>query len=240
MNTRLSSAQLKSISKGQLLGKYASAISAQLVTSVILFGASMLCTAFADQSTVAGLAILWLISLIIDIIGGIFDVGLTRFYLNLVCNRPYRTSDVFYGFRRHADKAIKVRFLVLMMQLLCMLPCFICSLTYNRIQSSALFLLWSILTVIGCVFATYISLLYSQVYYIMLDFPAHTARQIMSASRSIMKGHKGRLFYIGVSLIPYYLAAFLSCGIALLWVTPYKSVVFTNFYLDLMHREYSA
>ena len=55
-----------------------------------------------------------------------------------------------------------------------------------------------------------------------------------------MKGHKGRLFYICVTLIPYYLLGFLSCGIALFWVIPYTKVILTNFYLDLVHAQSSS
>ena len=74
----------------------------------------------------------------------------------------------------------------------------------------------------------------------MLDFPAYTAKQIMRTSRNVMKGHKARLFYLGVTLIPYYLLSFLSCGIALLWVIPFRKTLLTNFYLDLMHRDYTV
>ncbi len=74
----------------------------------------------------------------------------------------------------------------------------------------------------------------------MLDFPGYNTRKIMSTSRQIMKGNKARLFYAQVTLIPYSLLALLSCGIAMLWIIPYKNVIFTNFYLDLMHREYTV
>ena len=94
--------------------------------------------------------------------------------------------------------------------------------------------------VIGGILYVYIILLYSQAYYIMLDFPGYSTRQIMSTSRRIMKGNKGRLFYMVVTLIPYYLLAFLSCGIAMLWISPYMETSLTNFYLDLMHREYAV
>ena len=94
--------------------------------------------------------------------------------------------------------------------------------------------------VIGGIIYVIVSLLYSQAYYIMLDFPGYSVRQIMSGSRNIMKGHKGRLFYICVTLIPYYLLGFLSCGIALFWVIPYTKVILTNFYLDLVHAQSSS
>lgn len=240
MNTYLSSAQLKSISREQLLGKYGAAILAELAVRVILIVATLLSSALTDQSTTAGLIIAMLISFILDVLSGIFHVGLTRFYLNLVCIMPYRVSDAFSGFRSHADRAIAVRFLISVFQLIFGLPCIICSIIYSRSPSAALFLTTCIFAVIALAAMIYIELLYAQVYYLMLDFPAYGVRQVLSTSRRIMKGHKGRLFYIFVSLVPWYLTAFLSCGIALLWITPYKRTILTNFYLDLVQQGYAV
>ena len=52
-----------------------------------------------------------------------------------------------------------------------------------------------------------------------------------------MKGHKGRLFYIGLSFIPLKLLAILSLGIGFLWVYPYQYMTQTLFFLDLMNPQ---
>lgn len=241
MNTSLTSAQLKSISRGQLLGKYGNAISVEVLAASITGVALVLCLWISDPSTLAGLVITWLIALLISILAGIFQVGLTRFYLNLVCNRPYRTNDIFCGFSSHADRAIAVRFLLLLMQLLCMTPFYICRYFYlNQSKTAVMFLVCCLTAVAGMAVRIFFSLRFAQVYYVMLDFPNYTVRQIFSTSCKIMKGHKGRLFYICVTLIPYYLSSFLSCGIAFLWVIPFMRTLLTNFYLDIMHREYTV
>lgn len=241
MNTSLTSAQLKSISKGQLLGKYGNAISAEVLAGSLIGTALVICLFISDQSTVAGLVITWLITLLISILAGIFHVGLTRFYLNLVCNRPYRANDVFCGFLSHADRAIAVRFLLLLIQLLCLTPFFICEFLYdNKSDTAVMYLICCVTLAAGMAVWIWFSLVYAQVYYVMLDFPNYSVKQIMSVSRRIMKGHKGRLFYINVTLIPYYISSFLSCGIAFLWVIPFRRTLLTNFYLDIMHREYTV
>lgn len=236
MNQNLSSAQIKSIARGQLLGKYGATISAELVAGSIILIATLFCSTLTDQTTIAGTLLSGLISLILDVLGGIFLVGLARFYLNMICDRPFSAADIFYGFRAHADKAIAVRFVLCMIELLCMAPALVCMFFYAKKESAILFLCFSIFAVIGGIVLVYFTLTFSQVYYIMLDFPAYSFKQIMRTSKQIMKGNKGRLFYITVTLIPYYLAAFLSCGIALLWVIPYRKTIYANFYLDLMHR----
>lgn len=237
MNQNLSSSQLKSLSKGQLLGKYTTAISAEAAAGSLLLAVSFLCSSFTDQSSLSGMILSGLISLLVDVLNGIFLVGLSRFYLNLISGRPFAAADIFYGFRTHADRAIAVRFILCILELICMLPALFCIFFFFQKSSAPLFLCFSIFAVMGGCAIVYFRLTFSQVYYIMLDFPSYTFRQIMRTSRNIMKGNKGRLFYITVTLIPYYLACFLSCGIALLWVLPYQKTIYANFYLDLMRQD---
>lgn len=234
MNQHLSSARLKAIAREQLLGHYGTAISAEMAALSIMFAASIICSALTDQTSAAGIVISYIISFILEMINGIFLFGLTRFYLNLICGQPCRAADIFYGFGSHADKAIAVRFFQLLLDTICILPALLCLFLYTAKQTAWAFLLFCIFGVIGGIGTVIITLMYSQAYYIMLDFPSYSVKQVMSSSRRIMNGNKARLFYIAVSFIPYYLLSLLSCGIAMLWVVPYRKTVFTNFYLDLM------
>ena len=61
-------------------------------------------------------------------------------------------------------------------------------------------LVFSITFVIGLVGGTIISLQYSQSFYVCLDFPEFSAIECLRYSRKIMKGSKGRRFYLAVSL----------------------------------------
>lgn len=234
MNQHLSSARLKAIAREQLLGHYGTAISAEMAALSIMFAASIICSALTDQTSAAGIAISYIISFILEMINGIFLFGLTRFYLNLICGQPCRAADIFYGFRSHADKAIAVRFFQLLLDTICILPALLCLFLYAAKQSAWAFLLFCIFGVVGGIGTVIITLMYSQAYYIMLDFPSYSVKQVMSSSKRIMNGNKARLFYIAASFIPYYLLSLLSCGIAMLWIVPYRKTVFTNFYLDLM------
>lgn len=237
MNTKLSSGQLKSLAKGHLLGKYSTAISTELTVGAILFLFSLICSLSSDGTSALGQIFSFLISLVLEIFAGIFTMGLARFYLNLTCNHPCSTADAFSGFRSHPDRIIATKAFTLVLELLCFAPAILGAFLYAHLKSAACFLIFSILMVVGGIFYAYFSLTYSQVYYIMSDFPEYTARKLLAASRRVMKGHKGRLFYIEVSLIPYYLAGICSCGIAFLWILPFKRTLETYFYLDLMHRQ---
>ena len=96
------------------------------------------------------------------------------------------------------------------------------------------FLVACLLLIVGVGVSWWISLRYSQVYYLLLDFPDYSAIELLKMSWKLMKGNVGRLLYIQVSFIPISLVALLSCGIGLLFVLPYKNMTYALFYLDLI------
>ena len=81
-----------------------------------------------------------------------------------------------------------------------------------------------------------LSLCLSQCYFLILDFPDKSASDILRASFRIMKGHKGRLFYIELSFLPLLLLGAVSL-IGLLWVIPYMQMTYAAFYFDIMKQE---
>lgn len=237
MNTHLSSVQLKSIAKGQLLGKYGTAISVSLAVGMIMLALSFIFSFVLDMTTTTGLVISYLVQLIFEILSGIFTVGICRFYLNIACEQPYSITDAFSGFRWHADRAICVKFIVIILELICFVPAIICIFIYQSSTSPLVFLITCILLVAGGILYTYLSLIFSQSFFLIVDFPEYSAKKILDASRQVMKGNKARLFYIRISLIPFYILGIISCCIAFLWIEPYVNAIFTNFYLDLMRAD---
>lgn len=97
-------------------------------------------------------------------------------------------------------------------------------------------LLFSLLTVVCAVIGMLLMLTYSQSYYLLLDFPDCSAREALRKSRDMMKGSKGRLFYIDLTFVPLMLLCVLTCGIGLLWLMPYMQATKANFYLDLVQK----
>ena len=75
--------------------------------------------------------------------------------------------------------------------------------------------------------------MFSQCYYLMLDFPNKTAGEILSLSLRLMRGQKGRLFCILLSFLPLLLLGWLSI-VGTIWVGPYLQMAMALFYLDIM------
>ena len=81
-----------------------------------------------------------------------------------------------------------------------------------------------------------LNLLYAPAFFLLHDFPQYTARELLSMSRKLMSGNKIRLFYIFLSFVPLLLLGLLSCGIALLWVSPYMNATLAEFYMSIINN----
>ena len=218
-----------------MLGKYRNAISILLASDLILNTLSLFTTT-AYNSTL-GIIIGVIISFILTIFGTILSVGQCSFYLNIACEQPYQFSDLFTGFKIHPDKTIITQVIIQLLTLLPLLPAIVVMLITTAFYAQNIvisFLVACFLLIIGAGISWWISLRFSQVYYLLLDFPDYSAMDLLKMSWKLMKGNVGRLLYIQVSFIPLTLAGLLSFGIGLLFVQPYQNMTYTLFYLDLM------
>ena len=94
--------------------------------------------------------------------------------------------------------------------------------------------LWSLLLVIPGIVK---SLAYAQMPYILMDHPEMGWKEALKESQRMMDGHKGELFVLGLSFIPWLLLVCVTFGIAMLYVGPYMQVTYTNFYRTLKEEQ---
>lgn len=239
MYHKKTSAHLKQAARGIMLGKYRNAISLILASDLIISTLSLF-SSTASNSTI-GIIIGFIISFILTIFGTILNVGQCSFYLNIACDQPYQFSDLFTGFKVHPDKTIITQFIIQLLTALPLLPAIIVMFITTAFYANNIiisFLIACLLLVVGAGVSWWISLRYSQVYFLLLDFPDYSAVELLKMSWKLMKGNVGRLLYIQVSFLPLMLAGFMSFGIGLLLVHPYRNMTYTLFYLDLIqsHR----
>lgn len=99
-----------------------------------------------------------------------------------------------------------------------------------EIQNYILYAVYGLCLIINC----YVTLAFSQVLLVLLDFPNLSPSECLKFSLKIMKGNKFRLFCLELSFFPLILLGVLSCCIGLLFIEPYIYATQVNFYLDLM------
>lgn len=237
MNEHLSSASLKSMAKGQLLGKYGTLIGAYAIHIGCVIFATVSAALLVDTASLMGSVIYYAVSFIISLLGGLFIYGEAYIYLKLACGRPVTVSDLFFGFSRNSDKILKVQAVLTLIGMVCNLPFSLLSASLTSPEVNAYRLLMSVIVILIASAANIIlSLMFSQCYYMMLDFPQYSAKEVLTGSRKIMKGSKGRLFYIDLTFIPLFLLGLCTCCIGFLWILPYYQAVRADFYLDLMKK----
>ena len=233
MNSHRTSAQLKQIARGIMIGKYRNALALLLASDLIINTLSVI-TATSNASYV-GIIIGLLISIILVLFGTILFVGQCSFYLNIACNQKYQFGDLFNGLKVHPNKTILTQSWILLCTILPMIPAIVLLfLAFYAEEMTLIFFLGCGLFILGGAISWWISLRYSQVYFLLLDFPDSSTKELLNMSWKLMKGNVCRLLYIQVSFLPLLFAGLISFGIGFLFIKPYQYMTYTLFYLDLI------
>ncbi len=243
-----SRAELKNTAKDLLTRKYGSAILMFLLKGMLtMFLLSIILSfdmqfaallqAFSQSTdSMLATAISQLISLLSSILLNIFNVGIFYFFLNAACGQPFSAANLFYGFQQDFGRSFLISGALVLVNKICFLPREIMMELFikNRSLDTPLISKLLIAFVIGLVIYIPLSLGLSQCYFLMLDFPQHSAGKIIKLSFRLMKGQKCRLFCLQLSFLPLMLLSIASFGIGLLWLSPYMNMAYTLFFLDLM------
>lgn len=75
-----------------------------------------------------------------------------------------------------------------------------------------------------------VALGFSMTFFIMIDEPDITGVDAIQASWEMMKGHKWELFCLSCRFIGWSLLCILTLGILWLWIAPYITVAYLDFY----------
>ena len=93
--------------------------------------------------------------------------------------------------------------------------------------------LWSLLLVVPGVFAAYS---YRMAFFLLADHPDWSPWKAIAESKSLMYGHRWRLFCLDLSFLGWFMLVFATCGLAGIFVIPYHATATAAFYEDLLDR----
>lgn len=237
MNRYRTSAELKNNAKNKMTGKFGSAILMFLLSLIINNMVTELCTRAIPRTSPATFLLYAAVSFLAAVALGVFQVGISYFYLNIACGQPYNVNNLFYGFREQTNKALALSLIYTMLQYVCLLPMQYFMARFLVSHDVKVLGYLGISMVIGYAVYIPIALNLSQMFFLMLDFPEWSALETVKGSIRIMKGHKKRLFFVELSFIPLMVLCLLSVGIGYLWLMPYMKMTMTNFFLDLMNPQ---
>lgn len=242
--------ELKNKAKDRLEGKYGGTIRILLLSAVISWmvrlvintvsGNTMASVYAMTNSMDAATAISFVFDallLLANIILGVMNAGITLYFLNLACGQPFSIRDLFYGFKTDSKKILTVSAAMTICQTLCLWPGQYLLQQYLSSKSFAWLFYALAATAVGlCVYIP-VSLGIAMSFYLIFDFPQNSGKETLRLCWRIMKGQRGRLFYLELSFLPLMLLCVLSFGIGFLWLEPYMQMTYTYFFLDLMNPQ---
>lgn len=229
----ISTAQLKAIAKERALDRYGTLIFANILIFVIQVIISGI-TTVASSGSIIIFVINQLISLIVSILLGILSSGKAYLYMNLVYSQTISASDIFFGLKQHPEKAVVIQSVFVIANFVVTLPSSLILFFTNQSSSIDLYLTNIIVLIVGIIINIYISLVYSQAFFLLHDFPDRSAKDLLATSRRLMKGKKLKLFLLELSFVPLYIFGIITLFVPLLWISVYRYASVAVFYQKLI------
>ena len=131
------------------------------------------------------------------------SLGLIIIYLGITNGKKAEIADLFKGFNQYVNVIVLY------------------------VLVAVFTMLWSLLLVIPGIIKAYS---YSMSFYILAEHPEMSAREALNESKAMMVGHKWEFFVLQLSFILWGLLGAITLGIAYIWIAPYMTTTYTNYY----------
>ena len=229
-----SSSELKSIAKETLIGHYGLPMGAYVLLCLVSGVITMVLTAVFPLTNTVSSILYMICTIIVSLLTAIFSTGLAYLLLNMSRHRDTSLKDLFFGFSHQPDRIIVLTLLIGLIATACVFPGIIFLIFGDFAGLFMVRLLGILLLIGGCLLAFYFTFSYSQVFYLYLDHPEKGVWELMRESQELMRGNKGRYFYLIISFFGLLLLSVFTCYIGLLWLAPYMEMTQLLFYRDLI------
>ena len=174
------------------------------------------------------------VSAVIGALGATLTTGYAYICLKISRSESAKIGDLFFVYRNNPDRVILLYLMSFVIQMIISLPSDIVSyISDKNPENTGLYLIGVVLLLITYVLTYIFSLMVSQIFFLYLDDTQKPVTEVFTESIAMMKGHKGRLFYLQFSFIGWVLLSLLTFGVLLIWVGPYMVTTFAEFYRNL-------
>jgi len=241
--------ELKFLARKQMYGRFGILMGTMFIPFLISFVSLGI---IATPNYIVNLVLQFIARVILSVL----DVGATLIYMKCACNMPTKLGELFYGYRHNTSVALKIGFLFVLIDTICMIPGDIVSMsilnapelvmpeitemtTMNEIAAfynnyySVMSRFYAV--TLSCILvAFFVKLAFIPAYYMLLDFPTWSAWTVLKKSVEVMRGNKLRYVLLQLTFFPAMLLSVFTCGLTLIWLVPYMHLTNANFYLDIM------
>ena len=230
--------ELKNEAKDKLDGKYAPCVLICLSSVMFQYIVTLLISLFLPNTGTSSLlaeVIQIIASLLIAWVMGVMNLGLSFFFLKAACGQPCMVSDLFYGYQNDFSKALSISGVYALLSAVCEMPYQYLAQKYILSWNLSYGIAALVSGVLGLCAYFLVSAGMFLSYYLILDFPDKSAKEIIALSFRLMKGSKRRIIYITFSFVPLMVLCICSLYIGFLWLMPYMQMTNACFFLDIMN-----
>lgn len=229
------SAELKRLAREKLVGHWGLVIGATLLLNLIEFAVLI---PFYFLFLISGggyvqFGTYLAATLIVSIVAVIMQCGISRMQIGFARNQETGIGMMFGEFTRRPDRYIVGILLMLGIELACILPGILCCVVGVAADLVAASVIGAVLYLAGTVLMFIFAFRFSLVFFLLIDHPQMGAVMAFRESARLMDGNKGHMFYIYLSYIGWGILGMLSCGLGILWISPYMNQTLVSFYLDV-------
>lgn len=229
-----SSKELKRLARENLTGHYSTPMGAFVCASAISLAIELPFSMLQNNTqTTLQTIVFGLAEFLIGLLSSVLIAGQFRVHLSMARKQPYELKQLFYGFKNHPDRIILCSLLVIIFTVLACIPAIAGTIFFLLKQGIPGVIVCAATMIISLILCILLQLMFQQIYFLLLDRLDLSAMGCIKESARLMKGHKGRLFYILLSFLGMNILVLLSLGIGSLWIMPYQSQTYTLFYLDI-------
>lgn len=226
--------ELKRIARGNLQGNFLGLIRALVFCDLIV---SLIETPFSMMTNDIFLSPTNLIyygaMLLITIASVVLTVGQYCLHLRIARDGKIHLSELFYPLRYDANRLIITEAVLSVIRLIGLAPIIGAIVIINFYEGFEMYLIAAGLAVIGCVLTIFIEVSVGLIYFVLIDNEELGSIACIKKALNLVKGYKGRFFYLYTSFVGILLLTLLTFGLALLWIQPYMMQTLTLFYMDI-------
>ncbi|MEG2291687.1 MAG: DUF975 family protein [Clostridium sp.] len=236
-------AELKSLSRSQLSGKWGTCI---LVTIITLAISAIFKFTSGDNESI-------IVEMIKFVALAYVEICTYNLYLKITRGQDYKKlGDILLDLKVSGKYVIIAGIVKVVMLLVTMILIKVSgipmelALNYANLETTSLNpeavrLMLSLTKIMGAVgiINAIVALYVAQVQYVSIDDEKEgfNVIDIIARSARLMKGHKFELAILMLSFTGWYLLGVITAGIALLWVVPYTTLTLANYYEMLVQEE---
>ena len=229
------SAELKRLARKHLVGHWGLVIGATLLLALIMFAVLIpfYFLFFISGGGVVQFGTYLAATLIVSIVSVIMQCGIMRMQMGFARNQETGIGMMFGEFTRRPDRYIVGILMISGIGLICMMPGIGCWTIGIAADLAAASVIGFVLYLAGIALMLVFAFRFSLAFFLLIDNPQMGVVASFRESARLMDGKKRHLFYIYLSYIGWGFLGMLSCGLGMLWISPYMSQTLVSFYLDV-------